>query len=404
MYIANRNTALASILVGLAFATTSTVATAGLYDSFFFGAFGGWAYQESDGVDYLGATKEGSYDNVSGGITFGAYPVDRLKVQGQFFVHSGGDGDVVLDWMLAEWNFNRHLKLRVGKIKQPIGYYSETFEVGVARPFFNLPQSVYGPSGILGEAFLGAGITGDLWSMGDWSLKYDLYAGQVELALTEPWEQVEAEEAEEQFEADCAADTETSALACDALIELRSEGGHGGHSDVGATNSFGGQLNLTTPVEGLTLGVSGFMGETDEGDISTIGTKVEYALDWAAIRTEYFHSRRKDHIKWDAVYVEGTYRPFMHLEMGPAFLEGVEIAARYDYLSGTSLGEDIESRYRTHKETSVGLNYWFTPGFVVKLSYQHINGNMYAFDADLAVDGELDKTTNVVSIGADFAF
>jgi hypothetical protein len=402
MRTSNLQAALICFIVGVSLLAMPPTAAAGLEEKFFFGAFGGWAYKKTDRNPYLNGNDKGSYDNVGAGITFGAYPVEQLKVQGQFFAHAGGGSEVDLDWAMAEWTFNSHFKLRAGKIKQPAGLYSETLEVGVARPFFDLPQSVYGASGVQGEAFLGGGFTGEVWSNDDWSISYDIYSGKVELEFTEPWEQIEAEEHEEEEYDTCISDG-SDPLLCD-LISESGEAGHGGHSELDVTSAFGWRLGIDTPFEGLSISTAGFVGDSAEGYHSTVGVSVQYALDFASFQGEYFHTKRKGNIEWDAAYVQTAYRPCLQFGCGPAFLDGVEIAMRYDWLDGKSLGEKIESRYRTHEEFSVGLNYWFSPGFVIKASYHRVYGNLFAFDMELLEEGRLKRSTDSVVVGVHFAF
>jgi len=69
------------------------------------------------------------------------------------------------------------LKLRAGKVKQPFGISAEVFDVGTRRPFFELPQAVYGPIGLVGESYKGIGFTGSFDVQGGWGLAYDLYGG-----------------------------------------------------------------------------------------------------------------------------------------------------------------------------------------------------------------------------------
>jgi len=59
-----------------------------------------------------------------------------------------------------------------------------------------------------------------------------------------------------------------------------------------------------------------------------------------------------------------------------------------------------------HNEDAVGVNYWFTPRFVLKLSYHHVNGNLFSVPKlfDNAVqNNRLKKQTNVVVFGMQFS-
>mgnify|MGYP001266175134 FL=1 len=60
-----------------------------------------------------------------------------------------------------------------------------------------------------------------------------------------------------------------------------------------------------------------------------------------------------------------------------------------------------------HRDITAGLNYWFHPDFVVKLSASRVDGNRFARPEDLrsAIAGdELHRQTRLVSLGVQFAF
>ena len=57
----------------------------------------------------------------------------------------------------------------------------------------------------------------------------------------------------------------------------------------------------------------------------------------------------------------------------------------------------------------MGLNYWWNPNFVFKLSFHHVDGNRFAGPdlqelAQAVASGTLQKKTNLVLFGAQFSF
>ena len=59
------------------------------------------------------------------------------------------------------------------------------------------------------------------------------------------------------------------------------------------------------------------------------------------------------------------------------------------------------------EDAAAGLNYWFSPQFVVKLSYHHVDGNRFARPEEAGEtlrSGGLDSHTNLVALGAQFSF
>ena len=54
-----------------------------------------------------------------------------------------------------------------------------------------------------------------------------------------------------------------------------------------------------------------------------------------------------------------------------------------------------------HQEGTIGLNYWFTPNFVLKLSYHYVDG-LLAISPEEIVDPK--ENTNLVIFGSQFSF
>ena len=111
---------------------------------------GSWAYQRTNQNLYL-ADSDGDYDAAMFDLLLSARPADDLVLSAQL----GFDQEEVgLEWAFAEWRFADALRLRIGKVKQPLGNYMELQHVGTARPFFTLPSSVYGPTEVGAESLL----------------------------------------------------------------------------------------------------------------------------------------------------------------------------------------------------------------------------------------------------------
>ena len=348
--------------------------------------FGGWAYGKTDGHKYGLADEDGEYDNAEFALNVAAKPVDKLSVVAQVRFESGKDDQQVdLDYAFAEWAFNDAARVRVGRVKHPFGIYGEVFDVGTVRPFYSLPASLYGANGFTARAYNGAGVTGTV-PVGAWSLQYDVYGGQIE------------------------GDFETPGLLSTAKEYFTAPSITFGYR---VEDSFGGRLNVTSPVEGLTFGVSGYSGQS-ETDISSVDPAkrdvyaghVDYTLDRFAIRSELGHLKNGDDFNVDSGYVETSYKLDDHWQ----------IAARWDQLDVTIPGINLSKlpkifpQLLDHREAALGLNYWFSPNMVVRGSFHRIDGNRFAFpDTSPEVvsalgSGELDRKTNMIVIGAQFSF
>ncbi len=335
---------------------------------------GGWHYANTDGNSFLGGTKEGDYNNASLALNFSTHPHERLAVVGQveWRVEGEGEAAVEMDYAFAEWRFSDAAHLRVGKVKQPFGISTEVFDVGTLRPFFALPQAIYGPLGFVAEGYLGVGLTGRFESQAKWALEYDAYlGGQV----------VEEYEAPE------------------VVLFGVPVGGEGAHSET-TRDMAGGRLTLVTPFE-LRLGGSAYSGKThDGGRRSGFGAHAEYVAGPWSLRAEWARENSPEHRK-RAAYGEVAHR------FGPHW----QVALQYGHLRSrlSELPVPVEPGLLEHDELAVGLNYWVTSGFVLKTSYHAVDGNRLAgpepdeiFEA--LQEGELRPKTKLFLVGAQFTF
>ena len=351
-----------------------------------FHGFGGWAYGKTDGHKYSLAREDGEYDNAEFALNVSSAPVDQLSIVAQVRLDSRGQGkEVDLDYAFAEWTFNDAAKVRAGRVKHPFGIYGEVFDVGTVRPFYNLPASIYGANGFTARAYNGAGLTGQV-ALGQWDFQYDVYGGQIE------------------------GDLETPGLLS-TVKELFAEPSITFGYRV--EDAYGGRLNIGTPVDGLTVGMSGYSGQayTDLSEVDTdqrdvYAAHAEYTRGGFAIRSEYGHLKNGSDFAVDSAYIESSYRLGQHWQ----------IAGRWDQLEVTLPGTNLSRlpkifpQLLDHSEAAIGLSYWFTPGFVVRGSYHRADGNRFAFPetgdqvkAALA-SGTLDRKTNMILIGAQFSF
>ncbi len=180
---------------------------------------------------------------------------------------------------------------------------------------------------------------------------------------------------------------------------------------------FGGRLVVYTPIDGLSFGVSAYTGkhyEKHDGvavDVENAkrhevyGLFVEYLTESLSVRSEYRNMSKAngEGVEIESAYLEGAYR----------FMEHWQVAAIWDY-SNLDLGPfagyvpDSLSSLLEHESWAVGLNYWFSPNFVLKCSYHWIDGNFHAAPttdyAEVLLSGEIDESTEMFLVGAQFSF
>jgi hypothetical protein len=93
-----------------------------------------------------------------------------------------------------------------------------------------------------------------------------------------------------------------------------------------------------------------------------------------------------------------------------------QLAGRYDTIEAELPTTDLGSlppffgQLLDHEEIALGVNYWFSPNLVVRLSYQMVEGNRHAFletpeqVGELLMTGVLDDETDLIVFGAQFSF
>jgi predicted porin len=326
--------------------------------------FGEWAYVRTDGNKYLDGTEHGDYDTVGLGLNATAPINDNLTITGQFAVRMREEGQpgAELDYAFAQWKFSDNLKVRIGRSKHPFGIYTEIFDIGTLRPFFHLPLSIYGPSEIAAQSYDGVGLTGTRQTSGSTSIDYDVYVGEISFAGNQ---------------------------------RVETDGQTSGTEQV--RDVVGGRIRFQTPVDGLSVGGSAYTGilehEGEEADEQGharhrgLGVHADYAVAPLTLRAEIGTHRETREGETRAFYLEGAYR----------LREKWELAARYDRFDvETDDGDETED----HRDLALGVNYWFNPNFVLKLSLHQVKGFAVAVAEDSSSG---DKTTAIV-FGSQFTF
>lgn len=341
--------------------------------------FGGWAYGETDGNNYLIGTEAGTYENYSFALNVNAKLSDRLRVVGQFeFQQRPGYGDMdrSLDFAFAEWKVADALRFRAGRVKHPFGIYGEIFNVGTLRPFYSLPLSIYGPQRYTARSVDGVGVTGAKeWDNG-WGVNYDVYGGRIAGELRIRGFGIPGE-----------------------VLHLGSQSLPFSFEEV-----LGGRLVVSTPVKGLSVGSSAYRGKAylslfAEGQHPTeeaLDFQAEYQAERVLVRAEYGTVFNDPVIDYNTYYVEGAVKVYKELQL----------AVRYDEWKG-ELNEGQQSPAApgdtlNHRDVSLGVNYWLSPSFVLKASYHIVKGNLWAVPDDPTAAAERD--TKMFVIGTHFSF
>ncbi len=360
--------------------------------------YGGWSFgRTTDNLNtnfFLFAHARGDYFHNEFALNVTAPLNDHLTIVAQPFWHSGHHANQTssgLDYVFGEWKFADQIRLRVGNVKQPFGIYTEIFDVGTLRPFATAPQSIYGPGGMIGKSYSGMGLTGALFAERSWGIDYDVYGGGLETLEEDTPLQV--------------------------LVQGTDTIGTGKGLNLNGSRTFrdviGGRVVLRTPLDGLSFGVSSYtgtrpitkLGQAKDWRRSTSGVQGELVNDAWSLRGEIARESDEANFKATGGYGEAAYRLTAHWQ----------IAATYGTYnttleSASTANIALAPTLLDHKETAGGLNYWFSPNFVVKTSYSHVDGNRFSHPdpttrlRSVATGGKLMKTTDAVLVSGHLSF
>jgi hypothetical protein len=122
-----------------------------LPESLQFHGFFSQGYNLTSGNNFFGhSTNDGSLEYIELGANASWVPIDHLQLSGQLLFRRAGQtdpGSFGLDYGLLDYNFlsdeTDSWGLRLGRVKNPIGFYNETRDVAFTRPSILLPQSIY---------------------------------------------------------------------------------------------------------------------------------------------------------------------------------------------------------------------------------------------------------------------
>jgi hypothetical protein len=355
--------------------------------------YGGWGYGRTTANDspnfFNFAHQRGDYSHSEFALNVAVPVNDQLTVVAQPFWHAGHHANQTesgIDFAFAEWKFSDLTRFRAGLVKQPFGIYTEVFDVGTLRPFATLPSSIYGPAGTIGKAYSGIGLTGALYSTRGWGVLYDAYVGGLEVPEWDVGLQVASE----------GADTVGKSLSMALSKTLR---------DVA-----GGRLTVHTPNDALHVGLSSYTGTRPavgaEVRRTVVGTHAELLVQRLTLRGEATRTRESDRMqrRMRAAYAEASYRATEHWQVAAT------ASAQRTELAGVAAANVSRApSLLKHDEAGAGLNYWFSPNFVLKSSYHRVRGNRFAAPEQPRIraavaNGLLEPNTNVVLFGAQMSF
>jgi hypothetical protein len=331
-------------------------------------------YLDTNGNNFLGYTKEGLWDFREIGVNINAQLTDKFRLGGQALYCDFGDstnGNLRLDWLVAEYHFTDPFGLRLGKIKMPMGLYNMERDSDFLRPLIFLPQSIYDETRRDSwQAHWGGEVYGNLL-MGAWGdVDYQLFGGQINY--------------------DC---DSLATLAATAIVnrynntyslDLTTD-------DLTRENDYvyGGALFFNPAMEGLRGGLT-FLSLNDETWIhatqvetlrvkSKVVASLEYSWQKFSVAVEYCETDRKQE-QFCVTTLDGRSRAgYLLLSYSP--IEALTLSLFYDeyYRLIKNRHEPVRDRnpYPWRKDLAATLRYDITENWTFKAEWHTIDGTAF---------------------------
>lgn len=373
-------------------------------DLFKINGFVSQGYIKTNRNNFFGhSNNSGSFDFREIGLTASLRPTPRLQLSGQLLHRRAGEGSsggVHIDFGFMDYNFintpSAEIGIRLGRTKNPFGFYNDTRDVPFTRPSILLPQSIYfDRTRNLALASDGGQLYGE--SRADW--------GNITVQFGVGYPQV--------------GDRSTE-------LSLLGQIPHSGNLKSRA--SYLGRILYEQPSGRLRLAVSGSQVNTGydsgEGDILNSSGSVkfypvilsaQYNAERWSITSEYAlrHFRMNNfgdpkfeqHLTGESFYLQGTYR----------FSPSWEAVLRYDLLfadrkdrSGKKFAAKTGYQYPAHnqyaRDFTVGLRWNITPAIMLSTEYHRINGTAWLSSLDNPDIAHTEKNWNLFAVQASYRF
>lgn len=146
-----------------------------------FHGFASQGFLASTDYNYLGSTKDGSFQFNEFGINASFAPFERTRIMAQGFMFDLGNvnnNQAFLDYASLEYTFSDLVGIRGGRIRRPGGIYNHIQDVDLARTAVLLPQGIYDARWRdFSTSIDGAMLFGTLPFGGAGSLGYEAFGG-----------------------------------------------------------------------------------------------------------------------------------------------------------------------------------------------------------------------------------
>ncbi len=355
-------------------------------DSIQLHGFASQGYLSSDLNNYYAETEKGSFEFNEFGLTVIADPLDRVQIGMQLLSRDLGNisnNEIAIDWASGTYRWRDWFAISAGQLKIPWGFYNETRDIDLLRPWIFLPSGLYNEQfRDVYSSYSGINVGGDLSGERFGSLTYALGYGEKIVSDS------------------------TSAYLVSLSEDIFQK------TQVKASDLFLAKLDWETPLPGLRLGATSFLGQLElsaeanshsvwvENNIAP-GTPIientaddlsfilsaEYTRNNLTIAAEYQKEREYHQVsrnpstgaflKGDGVYAEGYY-----VSLAYRFTHWLQCGAYYsvhypnaDDKDGKKLEEDgVPAHDAWQKEAVLTTRIDFNDHWLLKFESHAIEG------------------------------
>lgn len=338
---------------------------------------------------FFGDSEDTSWEFTDIGVGASWRPIPTLNISAQGIYRQAGEtspDDINLDYGFINYtavnNMETGIGVRLGRIKNPYGFYNETRDIASTRPSVLLPESIYQ------DAFRDLFHSSDSWSLygyrefGNTVVNVDLASGKLNL--------------DEQSEALLVPGADKNELENDELLVVRTmleyDGGRirGGFSYV----RLEGDINaapLTPPALGITSGSL---------DITLRLWSFEYNWELWQFTTEYqrgsvgyfdiFGAGFRSTSQAESYYVQTSYQ----------LTDKWRLLGRYDVLYPDM--DDKSSSFA--KDFTISARYEFNPSWMIAGEIHFVDGTAWLPSVENPNSSELEERWNLYTLQVSYKF
>lgn len=355
----------------------------------------------SDNNVFGNSDNGGSFGFTEAGLNVSVRPLPRLQLSSQMLSRRAGEGTSAtprLDYAVLDYRVYSHevnqFGIRVGRLKNPFGFYNDTRDVPFTRPSILLPQSIYF------DRTRNLGLSADSVQLYGESDVLNLGTVSTQFGVT--WPLVNDR------------DTEMAILQSEPPGHLQREASYIGR---GIFETYDKRLRLA--VSGIWLNTDYNPARNDQYgpgafQFTPIFFSAQYNTERWSLTSEYalrhFKYNNQFHNPLDGInaygesfYFQGEYR----------FTPKWEAILRYDFLFADRTDRD-GSRYAAEtgksadgqfaKDFTAGLRWNVTSAFMLRAEYHRINGTGWLSKLDNPNPSNTHQHWNLFAIQASYRF